>query len=102
MRQIESLNRADWERIGAATKFTYLMLCRYDCLISRSIGKSHDTALKIRRLCTRMNDVKSEVDDLVYDYGSDLFTDNEIGNIVYGQNVGRQEEYLKHFVRGEM
>lgn len=78
------MSRKDWGQMAACAKDMYLKSMDLHLLCSARFGKAHHAAKKADRVCKLMSQLKSELDDLAYEYAQDLFNEKEIGRLFYG------------------
>lgn len=83
-KKIEKMTREDWEKVAACAKDMYLKSLDLHLLCSARFGKTHHATKRANRISEMMKDLKSEMDDLVYDYAQDLFNEKEISGVFYG------------------
>jgi len=83
-KKIERMSRGDWEKMGACTKDMYLKSISLLGLCSGNFGKTNHAAQRAKRIHELMKDLKSEMDDLAYDYAQGLFDEKEICHLFYG------------------
>lgn len=78
------MSREDWEKMAANAKNTYMQILDLSLSCSDKFGKTHPTTKKVERLYERMKDLKSDMDDLAYEYAQGLFNEKEISHLFYG------------------
>lgn len=83
-KKVEQITREDWEKMAACAKDMYLKSLDLYQLCSGNFGKTHHAAKRANRIYEMMKDLKSEMDDLAFDYAQDLFNEKEIGKLFYG------------------
>lgn len=100
MKQIEKISRNDWIELGAFAKLAYLSILDLDTRVSGYIGKSHDVSTHVHRLSKQILDIKNKLDELIYEYGNDLFSDQEIGTVIFGPYTEKQKGLLMKYLKG--
>lgn len=83
-KKVEKMTREEWEKVAACAKEVYLKSLDLHTLCSARFGKTHHAAKKANRISELMKELKSEMDDLAFDYAQDLFNEKEIGRLFYG------------------
>lgn len=83
-KKIEQMAREDWEKTAASAKEMYRKSMELSGLCSGNFGKAHHAAKKAYRLYELMKELKSEMDDLAYEYAKELFNEKEIDSLFYG------------------